>query len=66
MQIFIVGQNDRYIVIDYKTQSERIYHCGASSKDAGNKITTISKSDNKELYHPMVDDLLLQPVLQLR
>jgi len=58
--------HDRYIVIDYKTQSEKIYHCGASSKDAGNKITTISKSDNKELYHPMVDDLLLQPVLQLR
>lgn len=58
--------HDRYIIIDYKTRSEKIYHCGASSKDAGNKITTISKSDNKELYHPMVDDLLLQPTLQLR
>ena len=57
--------HDRYIIVDYKTRSEKIYHCGASSKDAGNKITTISKSDNKELYHPMVDDLLLQPALQL-
>ena len=50
----------------YSKAKRKIYHCGASSKDAGNKITTISKSDNKELYHPMVDDLLLQPALQLR
>ena len=47
------------------SENTKDIHCGASSKDAGNKITTISKSDNKELYHPMVDDLLLQPALQL-
>lgn len=57
--------HDRYIILDYKERTEKIYHCGASSKDAGNKITTISKSDNKELYHPMVDSLLLQPALRL-
>ena len=44
--------HDRYIIIDYKCRSEKVYHCGSSSKDAGNKITTISKSDNKALYHP--------------
>lgn len=27
--------HDRYIIMDYKSESERIYHCGASSKDAG-------------------------------
>ena len=58
--------HDRYIIIDYKTRTEKIYHCGASSKDAGKKITTISKSDNRGLYHPMVEELLLQPVLQLQ
>ena len=30
--------HDRYIIIDYKTKEERLYHCGASSKDAGNKV----------------------------
>lgn len=58
--------HDRYIIIDYKCRSEKVYHCGSSSKDAGNKITTISKSDNKALYHPMIDDLLSQPALRLR
>ncbi len=58
--------HDRYIFLDYKCRTEKIYHCGASSKDAGNKITTISKSDNNALYYPMVDDLLLQPALILR
>lgn len=32
--------HDRFIVLDYDTENERIYHCGASSKDAGKKITT--------------------------
>ena len=27
--------HDRYIVLDFDTEQERIYHCGASSKDAG-------------------------------
>ena len=58
--------HDRYIIVDYKARTEKIYHCGASSKDAGNKITTISKADNKKLYYPMIEDLLLQPALRLR
>lgn len=58
--------HDRYIILDYKSRSEKIYHCGASSKDAGNKITTISKADNIELYHPMIENLLLRPELKLK
>ena len=58
--------HDRYIIIDYKCKTEKIYHCGASSKDAGNKITTIAQADNRKLYYPMVEDLLLQPMLMLR
>lgn len=58
--------HDRYIIVDYKCRTEKIYHCGASSKDAGKKITTISQADNRKLYYPMIEDLLNQPPLQLR
>ncbi|MBR2090228.1 MAG: ORF6N domain-containing protein [Fibrobacter sp.] len=33
--------HDRYIYLDCGTPDEKLFHCGASSKDAGNKITTI-------------------------
>lgn len=33
--------HDRYIIIDWNTDKQRIYHCGASSKDAGQGITSI-------------------------
>jgi hypothetical protein len=58
--------HDRYVILDYKSRSEKIYHCGASSKDAGKKITTISQADNRKLYYPMIEDLLKQPVLSLK
>lgn len=50
--------HDRYIIIDYKQKNERIYHCGASSKDAGNKITTIMQLENVELYHEFISKML--------
>ncbi len=37
--------HDRFIIIDYKTKTETIYHCGSSEKDAGKKLTMISKYD---------------------
>lgn len=43
--------HDRYIAIDYDTKRESIYHCVTSSKDAGSKITTISRIDDTGLYH---------------
>lgn len=58
--------HDRYIVLDYKTRTEKIYHCGASSKDAGKKITSITKIDDNAIYHSMVDELLTNPVLVLK
>ncbi|MCR4687753.1 MAG: ORF6N domain-containing protein [Lachnospiraceae bacterium] len=58
--------HDRYVIVDYKTRTEKIYHCGSSSKDAGNRIMTITKSDNNKMYYPMIEDLLLQPPLQLK
>ena len=58
--------HDRYIVLDFKTVDEVIYHCGASSKDAGNKVTTISKLQDTTNYQNMIKELLLNPVLVLK
>ena len=49
--------HDRYILVDFKTKSEKLYHCGASSKDAGNKITTIVQLDDVEVYRNMFEEL---------
>lgn len=58
--------HDRYIVIDYNTDKEKIYHCGTSSKDAGNKVTTITKVVDCQIYHQLVDTLLQNPSLSLK
>jgi len=50
--------HDRYVVLDFETESERIFHCGASSKDAGGKITTIMEVDCPEVYHAVIRNLL--------
>lgn len=48
--------HDRYIVIDYDTNA-RIFHCGASSKDGGNKITTIMEIEEVKQYRQFIDDI---------
>ena len=50
--------HDRWIVIDYGLKSEQVFHCGASSKDAGGKVCVISKIESNELVHPIIDALL--------
>lgn len=50
--------HDRYVVIDYKTNNECFYHSGSSSKDSGNKITTISKIEYPSGYYRIIDELL--------
>jgi len=52
--------HDRYIAIDYGTENEAFYLCGASSKDAGNKISSITKIEEsaKDLYHTMFGGML--------
>ena len=50
--------HDRYIIIDHNTKNEAIYHCGASIKDSGNKISTITKLEMPILYKTIIDDLL--------
>ena len=50
--------HDRYIIIDYKSEQEQIYHCGSSSKDSGKRITTITKINDSSIYHIVIDTLL--------
>ena len=50
--------HDRYIVIDFNTNNYLLYHCGASSKDAGNKINTIMEIDKREQYIPLIEEII--------
>ncbi len=65
---FIVSANkahDRYIVLDYGTRTMRVYHCGASSKDAGKKITTITEIKEVDIYKETIRNLMANPPLTL-
>lgn len=57
--------HDRYTILDYDTENEQIFHCGASSKDAGNKVTTITEVTDRQVYHQIIDALLNNPILIL-
>ena len=60
--------HDRFIVLDYNTADERAFHCGPSSKDAGNKlcaITEFSDGTVKKSLHDAVTNMLGNPVLTL-
>ena len=58
--------HDRYIIIDWNTEHQRIYHCGASSKDAGQRITSITEVVDQMIYTDLINNLLKNPVLKLR
>ncbi|MBR3599062.1 MAG: hypothetical protein IKL53_04205 [Lachnospiraceae bacterium] len=48
-------------MIDYKLPTEQVYHCGASSKDAGKKLCAINKIENGKIVYPVIDNLLKAP-----
>lgn len=58
--------HDRYIVLDIGTKDLKVYHCGASSKDAGNRITTITRVSDIDEYKPVFKTMLSNPLLVLR
>lgn len=61
--------HDRFIITDYGTENERIFQCGASSKDAGNKVTAIHEFDDqltKDAMHHVVSELLQNTRLKLK
>ena len=53
--------HDRLIVLDYGFKSEQVFHCGASSKDAGKKLCAINAIADTSLIHPVIDKMLLGP-----
>ena len=57
--------HDRFIVLDYGTADERVFLCGASSKDAGARITSIVEDYGVSKYTPVIATLLKNPTLNL-
>lgn len=57
--------HDRFIVLDYGTPDERVFLCGASSRDAGARITSIVEDFGTKKYDPIVKKLLKNGALQL-
>ena len=57
--------HDRYIAIDFGRENEKLYHCGASSKDAGRKITTILEIKGIADYRTTLESLLSNRELKL-
>ena len=68
IQLFHSGGvfHDRYIILDYGTSNEKIFLCGASSKDAGGRITSILEDPDRSKYDFMIKDLLKNKKLVLK
>ncbi|MBR1757988.1 MAG: ORF6N domain-containing protein [Lachnospiraceae bacterium] len=58
--------HDRFIVLDHGTKAMKVYLCGSSSKDSGNKITTIVELKETTICKDMIDNLLSNDKLVLR
>ena len=57
--------HDRLIILDYGEKTELVYHCGASSKDAGKKLCAINQITETAIIHPVIDRLLSLPDKQV-
>ncbi len=53
--------HDRFIILDYGTKTEKAFHCGASSKDGGNKVCCINAIESTGLLYPVINKLLQNP-----
>lgn len=57
--------HDRFIVIDYNTEKEKIYLCGSSSKDAGERATTIIEVNETHIYHQLIESMFNEKELDV-
>ena len=57
--------HDRFIVLDYGTKDERVFLCGASSRDAGARITSIVEDYGIQKYDGIIKKLLKNGALVL-
>ena len=58
--------HDRFIILDYGTRTEQVFHCGCSSKDAGKRVSVIAKMTDVRPYSPQIQDLMGNPKLVLK
>ena len=58
--------HDRFVILDYKTETETFYHCGASSKDAGKRITAINRLSDGSGYYSPIDKALAGPTFHIQ
>ena len=58
--------HDRYIILDYGAEKEKIFLCGSSSKDAGGRITSILEDPDRRKYDSMIKELLKNNQLVLK
>ena len=62
--------HDRFIVLDFGSADERIFHCGASSKDAGMRLMTVisemTDPDFKNSFDAVIQRYQNNPKLVLR
>lgn len=56
--------HDRYIALDFGIRSERVFLCGASSKDAGTRTSTILEAESPGIFHELFGELLANPPLE--
>ena len=59
--------HDRFIVLDYGTADERVFLCGASSKDAGARITSIVEDYGIAIYISVIaEDVVEEAIADLK
>ena len=50
--------HDRYIFLDHNIDSEEIYHLGGSLKDAGGRVSAISRVNDVNIYKSNIEEAL--------
>ena len=60
------GRVQLTIICENETEDMKVYHCGASSKDAGKRITTIARLMDTDAYREAICTLLTNPPLVLK
>ncbi len=58
--------HDRFIILDYGTRTEQVFHCGCSIKDAGKRVSAIAKMTDVRPYSPLIQNLMGNPKLVLK
>ena len=61
--------HDRFIIIDYGIETEKLFSCGSSSKDSGNRMTTIMQFSDPDIiavFDKKLMIMLKNPPLVLR